>query len=258
MTVVNRVVKPPGGDSTADVLNWNGDGDDVSVPDVLGSGKKCIKRLSQKNFESQVVLAHVEADTKQTGTPEPAPASDNIFTPSDQTDRPSVRLHQPAGGKSQILFGDEDYLPTKALCPQKLTDLMGTLSCEADSEEKRRPLCQAKLKDLYGSISLYGEEVVEDVRPSITVHQLPGGASSIVFGGDTPPSPPKRRPSDRKMIDLMGRGTMEPTDSGMQQLSAAKRRELQGEDIFADGKLNIRSCIGVRQPPGGGSSLSLV
>eukprot|EP00475_Leptophrys_vorax_P029915 TRINITY_DN4430_c0_g1_i1.p1 TRINITY_DN4430_c0_g1~~TRINITY_DN4430_c0_g1_i1.p1 ORF type:complete len:263 (-),score=7.28 TRINITY_DN4430_c0_g1_i1:285-1073(-) len=261
MTVVNRIVKPPGGDSFADVLRWN-EGSDIDLPDyIIGStGKRCTKKLSQKPFESQVTLEHPEVQLKLSDADVAPSSSGGIFTPSDETERPSVRLHQPAGGRSQILFGDDDYLPTKAVCPQKLTDLMGSIALgdEQPAEEPRKPLCQAKIRDMYGSISIYGDEEVEEpVKTSVTVSHCPGGESHISFGGPEPLSPPKRRTSERKVLDLMGRGAMEPAESGREHLSAAKKRELQGQDIFADGKLNIRNSLVVRQPPGGGSTIAL-
>lgn len=42
-------------------------------------------------------------------------------------------------------------------------------------------------------------------------------------------------------------------------LSVAKLREMSGNDIFADGKVETRDYLGgVRKPPGGESSIALV
>ena len=66
---------------------------------------------------------------------------------------------------------------------------------------------------------------------------------------------------NKKFTELSGndifKGDAAPTAD--KSLSTAKLREINGSDIFADGKIEARDYLGgVRKPPGGESSIALV
>lgn len=66
---------------------------------------------------------------------------------------------------------------------------------------------------------------------------------------------------DKKFAELSGnifKDDANPT-SAEKHLSTAKLREISGNNIFADGKVESRDYLGgVRKPPGGESSITLV
>ena len=67
---------------------------------------------------------------------------------------------------------------------------------------------------------------------------------------------------NQKFVDLTGndifKGDVSPSAAD-KSLSIAKLREMSGNDIFADGKVESRDYLGgVRKPPGGESSIALV
>lgn len=67
---------------------------------------------------------------------------------------------------------------------------------------------------------------------------------------------------NQKFAELKGNNIFKgdvPPGSAEKSLSTAKLREISGSNIFADGKAESRDFLGgVRKPPGGGSSISLV
>lgn len=68
---------------------------------------------------------------------------------------------------------------------------------------------------------------------------------------------------NQKFQELTGNNSIfkgdESPGTADKQLSAAKLREMSGNNIFADGKSESRDYFGgVRKPPGGESSISLV
>lgn len=68
--------------------------------------------------------------------------------------------------------------------------------------------------------------------------------------------------SDQKFAHLSGNDIFKednPPSSAEKPLSHAKLREINGSNIFSDGKADSRDYLGgVRKPPGGESSIALV
>ena len=66
----------------------------------------------------------------------------------------------------------------------------------------------------------------------------------------------------QKFAELSGNNIFKgdiPPGSAEKSLSVAKLREMNGSNIFADGKAESRDYLGgVRKPPGGESSIALV
>eukprot|EP00850_Spirogloea_muscicola_P002238 SM000008S22327 [mRNA] locus=s8:1169265:1170358:+ [translate_table: standard] len=198
---------------------------------------------------------------------EPEKVSSNAYASNAEqntgnviTDRPSVRLHQPAGGISQISFGEEQVTPTKPLSEAKRQELVGSSETQ-DDVPSRKQMLSAKLKEMEGSLAKVGGEgdnqSISGDRRFIRISQPAGRKSQIVFGEvEAEPSP--RKMNDRKVADLLGRG-LYADEAPALPLSDAKRRELVGSNIFAEDKPAVRESVGgLRKPPGGESSLTLM
>ena len=72
-----------------------------------------------------------------------------------------------------------------------------------------------------------------------------------------------RKVHNQKVAELTGNniftGHSPPSSTSEKPMSVAKLREMSGNDIFADEKPVGRDCLGgIKKPPGGESSLSLV
>ena len=69
---------------------------------------------------------------------------------------------------------------------------------------------------------------------------------------------PIRRASSTKVNALLGTGEYREEPPAL-HASQTKMKEMQGCNIFADGKPQIRDSLGgVREPPGGRSSVALI
>lgn len=91
--------------------------------------------------------------------------------------------------------------------------------------------------------------------------QPAGGQSNIMFS-EEPVVKTSRKIHNQKFAELTGNNIFKgdvPPGSAEKPLSTAKLREMNGSDIFADGKASSRDYLGgVRKPPGGESSIALV
>lgn len=91
--------------------------------------------------------------------------------------------------------------------------------------------------------------------------QPAGGQSNILFG-DEPVTKTTKKIHNQKFAELTGNDIFKgdvPPGSAEKSLSVAKMKEMSGSDIFSDGKVEARDYLGgVRQPPGGESSIALV
>lgn len=91
--------------------------------------------------------------------------------------------------------------------------------------------------------------------------QPAGGQSNILFS-EEPVVKTSKKIHNQKFQELTGNGIFKGDESpgtADKQLSSAKLREMSGNNIFADGKSESRDYFGgVRKPPGGESSISLV
>lgn len=79
--------------------------------------------------------------------------------------------------------------------------------------------------------------------------------------GDEPVVKTTKKIHDQKFAELTGNDIFkgDVPGSAEKHLSRAKLKEMSGNDIFADGKVQSRDYFGgVRKPPGGESSISLV
>lgn len=87
--------------------------------------------------------------------------------------------------------------------------------------------------------------------------QQPVGGTSSIFMGECPLEP-IRRASSIKVNALLGTGEYREEPPAL-HASQTKMKEMQGCNIFADGKPQIRDSLGgVREPPGGRSSVALI
>ncbi|XP_048130160.1 uncharacterized protein LOC115748930 [Rhodamnia argentea] len=106
-----------------------------------------------------------------------------------------------------------------------------------------------------------GESAQHNLRTSVKVSNLVGGQSNIM-STEEPVLKTAKKIYDKKFSELSGNNIFEgdvPPSSAEKPLSVAKLREISGNGIFADGKVESRDYLGgVRKPPGGESSITLV
>lgn len=92
--------------------------------------------------------------------------------------------------------------------------------------------------------------------------QQPAGGQSNILFSEEPVVKTSKKIHNQKFQELTGNSIFKGDESpgtADKQLSAAKLREMSGNNIFADGKSESRDYFGgVRKPPGGESSISLV
>lgn len=215
--------------------------------------------------------------------------SDSGTANATSNNRTSVRIvQQAANGISQISFSTEEKIspkkPTTLPEVAKQRELSGTLESEPDSKTKKL-LSDAKSKELSGNDIFgppseapprslaaarsmeskesrdMGEPAPRNLRTSVKVSNPAGGQSNILFG-EEPVVKTSRKIHNQKFAELTGndifKGDIIP-GSAEKSLSRAKLKEMSGNDIFADGKVESRDFLGgVRKPPGGESSISLV
>ncbi|KAJ6419434.1 hypothetical protein OIU84_029528 [Salix udensis] len=221
-----------------------------------------------------------------------------IFTDQDGTsesgdvnpnNKTTVRVYQQAmTGMSQISFSTEESIspkkPTSIPEVAKQRELSGTLQNDADMKSQKQ-ISNAKFKEISGhdifappseivprSLAAArtletkenkdtGEPAPRNIRTSVRVSNPAGGQSNILFG-EEPVMKTARKIHNQKFNELTGNGIFKgdvPPGSAEKPLSTAKLREMSGSDIFSDGKAASRDFLGgVRQPPGGQSSIALV
>lgn len=200
-----------------------------------------------------------------------------------------LRVYQQAlNGISQISFSADGRISPKkpSSIPEvaKQRELSGTLKSDSDATTKKQ-ISNAKSKELSGhdifgpppeivprSVATtrtpesraskdMGELAPRNVRTSVKVSNPAGGQSNILFG-EEPVSKTTKKIHNQKFAELKGNNIFKgdvPPGSAEKPLSVAKLKEISGSNIFADGKAQSRDYLGgVRQPPGGESSISLV
>lgn len=206
-----------------------------------------------------------------------------------RNNRTSVRVYQQAmNGISQISFSAEETVspkkPTSVPEVAKQRELSGSLQSESDLKTKKQ-ISDAKFKEISGhdifspapeiqprslaaARSLeskeskdMGEPAPRNVRTSVKVSNPAGGQSNILFG-EEPVVKTSKKIHNQKFAELTGNDIFKgdvPPGSAEKPLSNAKLREMSGSNIFADEKVESRDYFGgVRKPPGGESSISLV
>ncbi|XP_062148596.1 uncharacterized protein LOC133857366 [Alnus glutinosa] len=208
---------------------------------------------------------------------------------ANHNNRTGLRVYQQAmNGISQISFSTEESLspkkPTSLPEVAKQRELSGTLQSESDAKTKKQT-SGAKSKELSGhdifgppeivsrSVAAVrtleskesrdmGEPAPRNVRTSVKVSNPAGGQSNIMFS-EEPAGKTSKKLHTQKFAELTGygilKGEVPPGSADQKYMSTAKLREMSGSNIFADGKAESRDHFGgVRRPPGGESSISLV
>eukprot|EP00250_Pteridium_aquilinum_P000958 c11139_g1_i1 orf=299-1141(+) len=190
-------------------------------------------------------------------------------------EKPSVRVHKPAGGVSQISFGEAGSIspkkPTSVPEVAKQRELSGTLEAPTEDTPSRKPTSTAKVKELVGS-NIFAPP--SEVQPKSLVRNLENAdastpladfkflGSTLAAFGDEDLDISAKKTNAYKVAELSGNNIFKedaPLSMAEKSLSAAKRKEITGNDIFADEKPSIRDHLGgIRKPPGGESSLTLV
>eukprot|EP00249_Psilotum_nudum_P010169 c22377_g2_i1 orf=348-1355(-) len=196
--MAKRGHKPPGGPSTFDLFSWF-EGPDVNEAPVA-------VRVSSTN-ESNAFASAAEQNCNDS-----------------PVGRPTIRMHQPAGGVSTITFGEQ-------LTPE-----------EAESLLKRRPGSDSKRREMCGSGIFGGESLNDGSDPGagagtpehLGVRQSAGGLSQISFGvdGSVSPKKPTSLPEVAKQKELSGSKETSADILVRRQFSSAKSKELVGSDIF--------------------------
>lgn len=211
---------------------------------------------------------------------------DDLDQSSSVSDKPTVRVHQPSAAVSQISFGVDGVVspkkPTSVSEVAKQRELTGTLELDGVTPA-RKPTSTSKVKELVGSDifgpppdlpprslgrsldGVYQENAgatTPGVDPSTSLFKLPGAPTSLATFGEDDQEFLAKKSNQQKVAELSGTNIFKGDASPAvpeKSLSAAKRREMTGSDIFADGKPVIREHFGgTRKPPGGESSLTLV
>ncbi|GAV83090.1 DUF4057 domain-containing protein [Cephalotus follicularis] len=214
---------------------------------------------------------------------------ENGASESDAANKTGLRIYQQAlNGISQISFSAEERVSPKkpSSFPEvaKQRELSGTLQSESDSKTKKQ-ISNAKFKEISGHdifgpppeiqpLSMaaarsleskeskdMGEPAPRNLRTSVKVSNPAGGQSNILFS-EEPVVKTSKKIHDQKFAELTGNDIFKgnvPPGSAEKSLSRAKLREMSGNDIFADVKVESREYLGgIRKPPGGESSISLV
>ncbi|XP_072981424.1 uncharacterized protein [Typha angustifolia] len=211
-------------------------------------------------------------------------SSSAVSTPNSKT---TLRMYQQAANAiSQISFSANDSVspkkPTSLTEVAKQRELSGNLESEADGKNKKQ-ISEAKSKELSGH-DIFGPPPEVPARPlaarnlelrgnlnfalpqprnihtSVKVSNPAGGPSNITFS-EEPVIKTTKKIHNQKFQELTGNDIFRGATPGSAEkpLSVAKLKEMSGSNIFADGKAASRDYLGgVRKPPGGESSISLV
>ncbi|KAI7748232.1 hypothetical protein M8C21_031518 [Ambrosia artemisiifolia] len=194
-----------------------------------------------------------------------AAAGDNN-TKSNNLQQPNKTGLRMAAGLTHTSFsGDELVHPQKAHSQAKQRELGGTLDNDLDSTFKKQ-FTTAKNKELSGH-DIFAPP--PQIQPRPLAARALALRESISIGESAPTNTnaeesvktAKKIPSE-KFTELSGnnifKGDKVPASTEKHR-SSAKLREMSGSNIFADGKAESRDHLrGVRKPPGGESSISLV
>ncbi|KAJ9670073.1 hypothetical protein PVL29_026559 [Vitis rotundifolia] len=244
-------------------------GDQVSDEEVenLLKRKPCSGYKLKEMTGSGIFVGDAEDGTSESGSANPI-------------NKTGVRIYQQAlNGMSQISFSAEESIspkkPTSLPEVAKQRELSGTLASELDPRIKKQ-ISDAKCKELSGHDifsgppeilprSLAAARSLESKESKDMGEPAPrnpaGGQSNILFG-EEPVVKTAKKIHDQKFAELTGNDIFKgdvPPGSAERPLSMAKLKEMSGSDIFADGKAEPRDYLGgVRQPPGGDSSIALI
>ncbi|XP_059298683.1 uncharacterized protein LOC132051561 isoform X2 [Lycium ferocissimum] len=283
--------------STADLLTWSevppssGNSSAVANSGSASRSHQPSDRISKAVFGGQITDEEADSLNKRkpcSGYKLREISGSNIFSDHGEDGTSESGTSQAANGISQISFSTEEDIspkkPTTLTEVAKQRELSGNLESESDSKVKKQ-LSDAKTKELSGNDIFgppaevpprslaaarsleskeskdMGEPAPRTVRTSVRVSNPAGGQSSIMFG-DEPVVKTTKKIHNQKFAELTGNDIFKgdiPPGSAEKTLSSAKLKEMSGNDIFSDGKIESRDHFGgVRKPPGGESSISLV
>ncbi|XVF15177.1 hypothetical protein REPUB_Repub09cG0128000 [Reevesia pubescens] len=209
-------------------------------------------------------------------------------TATNHTNKTGLRTYQQGvHGISQISFSADGSVspkkPTSLPEVAKQRELSGTLQTESDAKKKQ--ISTSKYKEISGhdifappseikprSLAVarstesreskdMGEPAPRNVRTSVKVSNPAGGQTSILLT-EQPVVEAAKKIHNQKFQELTGNDIFKgdvPPGSAEKPQSRAKQREMSGNNIFTDGKVESRDYLrGARQPPGGDSSIALV
>ncbi|XP_022962790.1 uncharacterized protein LOC111463173 [Cucurbita moschata] len=126
-------------------------------------------------------------ESKDMGEPAPrtmrASVSKDMGEPAPRTVRTSVRVSHPAGGQSNIMFGEEPVIKTaKKLHNQKFQELTGNDIFKGDAPpgSSEKSLSSAKLREMSGN-DIFADGKAESRDYFGGVRKPPGGESTIAL-----------------------------------------------------------------------------
>ncbi|CAF2140698.1 uncharacterized protein LOC103853114 [Brassica rapa] len=268
--------------STADLLTWS----EVPPSDSPSSAARSAVRSHQpSDGVSKVVFGGQVTDEEVESLNKRKPCSEHkmkeitgsgIFTRNQEDDAselssaPGGRVYQQAlSGISHISFGEEEDLsPKKPITlPEvaKQRELSGTMESESASNLKKQ-LSDAKYKEISGQNIFAPPPEIKPRSGATRALALKDnfnlGAESQTSGEEDSSVKTAKKIYDKKFAELSGNDIFKgdgTSSCGEKQLSEAKLKEIGGNNIFADGKVESRDYLGgVRKPPGGETSIALV
>lgn len=223
----------------------------------LNKRKPCSNYKMKEITGSGIFSVYQEDDASEPGSANP-------------TTNGKTRTYQqpPAAIVSHISFGEEEIAtpkkPTTVPEVAKQRELSGTLESESDAMLKKQ-ISDAKCKELSGH-NIFAPPPEIQARPTVRAlaykDNFDLGESETQTNGEENVVKTAKKIPDRKFSDLSGNNIFKgdvPQASAEKLLSNAKLKEISGNDIFADVKVESRDYFGgVRKPPGGESSIALV
>ncbi|KAG7567268.1 hypothetical protein ISN45_Aa04g001530 [Arabidopsis thaliana x Arabidopsis arenosa] len=218
---------------------------------------------------------------------------ENAMKPNDNgKDDPNhqSRIHYHQDQRSQISFsGEENVTPKKPTTlneAAKQKELSRTVETQADSKSKKKQISNTKTKamsghDIFASPEsqprrLFGatqqevkgnknteESAPRCLRASVKAFNGQSSSNRLFSEEHVVKSSKKIHNQKSQSQGLTSNGIFKsdkiPPGYSEKMQSSAKKREMSGHNIFADGKSEYRDYYGgARRPPGGESSISLV
>ncbi|KAL6573286.1 hypothetical protein OROHE_001745 [Orobanche hederae] len=275
--------------STADLLTWSEIPPEYS-PASSARSHQPSDGISKVVFGGQVTDEEVESLNKRkpcsgykmkemtgsgifkaSGENGASEVEDESQTPVNKT---GLRMYQQTlADIGHISLGEEETIapkkPTTAPEAAKQRELSGNLENEYDSKLNKQ-FSVAKSKELSGHDIFAPPPEIQPrplsaralaLRENITIGEPISHNSNDASNEASVMKTAKKIPN-QKLSELSGNNIFKgngPPASAEKPLSSAKLREMSGSNIFADGKAESRDYLGgVRKPPGGESSISLV
>ncbi|KAM7260346.1 hypothetical protein ACFE04_016087 [Oxalis oulophora] len=276
--------------STADLLVWS-ETDSPATTGVSVRSHQPSDGIRKTVFGGQVTDEEVESLNKRkpcSGYKMKEITGSGIFLVPNEEDesseadnanpssnnRSGLRMYQQAlSGISHISFSEEESVsskkPVSVAEVAKQRELSGSMESESEAILKRQ-ISDAKNKELSGN-NIFAPP--PEILPRENIQRPLALKESVHLGESSPrnsagssgeEAAPKsaKKIYDQKSSDLSGNNVFKgdsPLSAAEKSLSMAKLREISGNDIFADGKVESRDYLGgVRKPPGGESSIALV